>query len=114
MHVRTYKQAVMIILLIPLFFVALQNLIVNHSSITPSSRYSEAMHPKQKSSKYTYANTTHYAVPLGFALAVFLSFFSSFAFFFLSSFFSSFLRFRLLISASVLGTGLKKPSSRAC
>jgi hypothetical protein len=54
------------------------------------------------------------AVPLGLALALAFSFFSSFNFFFFSSFFSSFFRLRLLISSSVLGIGLKNPSNLAC
>jgi len=51
---------------------------------------------------------------LGLVLATFFSFFSSLAFFFFSSCFSSFFLFKFLISSSVFGTGLKKPSSRAC
>ena len=55
-----------------------------------------------------------YAVPLGFALASFFAFCSNFCFFFCSSFFSSFFLFRFFFSSSVLSTGLKNPSNRAC
>jgi hypothetical protein len=49
---------------------------------------------------------------LAFAFA--FSFFSSFSFCFLASFFSSVFLFKFLTSSSVFGTGLKKPSNRAC
>lgn len=54
------------------------------------------------------------AAVLGFDLACFLAFASSFCFFFFSFIFSSALRFKLAFSSAVFSIGLKKPSRRLC